>query len=201
MSSSHGTYLVANNKGGSSAAVMQDPVLLFLKEQSALDQQKKIIALYDEIRPFALRLLARAGSVGRSSEDIIQESFLRLVRHLLAKNKEDNLRGWLFRVAHNLAMDVHRDLDRDTSDDYEEREHQMQESVDPALNPEQLYLQAEQKKRLNNAIQQLTPQQRNCILLRAEGVALSRHRDGAGHQHGASGHARATQPDTIGEVL
>ncbi len=82
---------------------------------------------------------------------------MRLVRHLLDKKKEDNLRGWVFRVAYNLAMDVHRELSRDSPDERDDEDFDRDESRDTASNPEQMYLQAEQMTRLNHAIQRLNP--------------------------------------------
>lgn len=144
-------------------------MLLALKERDVPDQQK-IIELYDELRPSLYAYLSTLGLNAGEAEDVIQESFFRLVRHFPEKNIEENLRGWLFRVAHNLSMDVHRDANRDQTVLPEDSEAPIQEQVDPALNPEQAYLQEEKMKRLNLAMERLTPQQRHSILLRAEGL-------------------------------
>ena len=51
------------------------------------------------------------GSRGSEAEDIVQEAFLRLHTQVHVKRKGDQIRNvsvWLFRVAHNLAMDSGR---------------------------------------------------------------------------------------------
>lgn len=66
-----------------------------------------------------------------SSQDIVQETFLRLHR-LIARGKGqtiDKVNQWLFRVAHNLAMDVQRRHGRT-------RKVTGRIQSDPVLNPE-----------------------------------------------------------------
>lgn len=46
------------------------------------------------------------------AQDVVQETFLRLHRALAKRTPIKNLSAWLYRVAHNLAMDVHRRADR-----------------------------------------------------------------------------------------
>jgi RNA polymerase sigma-70 factor (ECF subfamily) len=103
------------------------------------------------------------------SEDVIQESFLRLVRHLVGGGKEDNLRSWIFRVAHNLSIDLYR-ADKRNLDSGETAQRILSERHDPAPNPEERYLQEEEFRRLDAAMSKLTAQQRRCILLRAQGL-------------------------------
>ena len=66
-------------------------------------------------------------------EDIVQEAFLRLHRHVLRKGARSltNLSGWLFRVAHNLAMDAGRKRQRTLK-------LQAHVLADPAVNPEEV---------------------------------------------------------------
>jgi RNA polymerase sigma factor (sigma-70 family) len=47
------------------------------------------------------------------------------------------------------------------------------EQIDPDPNPEQKYFQQEQLKCISYAIQNLTSQQRHCLLLRAEGMSYN----------------------------
>ena len=41
-------------------------------------------------------------------EEIIQETFLALFDHLRKGSRRDNLRGWIFRLTHNLALKRHQ---------------------------------------------------------------------------------------------
>jgi RNA polymerase sigma-70 factor (ECF subfamily) len=62
-----------------------------------------------------LRYLSSFGVSVPDGEELIQESFLSLFKHLRAGKPRENLRGWLFRVTHNLALKeryrAHRSLD------------------------------------------------------------------------------------------
>jgi len=104
------------------------------------------------------------------ADDVIQETFLRLVRHLIERGTENNLRGWVFRVAHNLSMDVHRSQRRWFSENCDDSRAFVVERIDPSPNPEQRLLLDERYRRLDTALTQLTPKQRHCLLLRAEGL-------------------------------
>src|SRR5580704_7726287 len=64
----------------------------------------KVIELFDESRDSLLRYAISLGLSTSDGEEIIQEVFLALFRHLQLGRPASNLRGWLFRVAHNLAL-------------------------------------------------------------------------------------------------
>lgn len=104
------------------------------------------------------------------AEDMIQEAFLRLVRFRFARSMQDNLRAWMFRVAHNLAMDVHRLHRRASHNDEEHWRKIKRHRIDPGPSPEQRVILHERRRQLENAFAQLTPRQRQCVLLRAEGL-------------------------------
>lgn len=57
------------------------------------------------VRAYVLKLTGNPGS----AEDVVQETFLRAWRHRdrLAAHK-GSVRSWLFTVAHNIAVDLHR---------------------------------------------------------------------------------------------
>ena len=77
--------------------------------------EQDLVALFDQFREPLLRYLASFGLPIQDGEEIVQEVFLALFRHLKAGKSRSNLRGWLFRVAHNLALKrrlkVRRDQD------------------------------------------------------------------------------------------
>ncbi len=132
-------------------------------------QPTEVIRFYDELRPSLYAYLFTMGLIASEADDLIQEGFFRLVRDLAAGGEVKNIRGWLFRVVHNLAMDVYRNLDRDDAVDTESQLRLQRNQVDPDPDPEQMYWQQEKLKRVDSAIQNLTSQQRHCLLLRAEG--------------------------------
>jgi RNA polymerase sigma-70 factor (ECF subfamily) len=104
------------------------------------------------------------------AEDVIQDTFVRLVSCRFERGGEDNLRAWIFRVAHNLSMDVHRAQRRCSRGSDNEPYSAIRERVDPAPSPEQRVLLGERMRRFEHTFAQLTPKQRQCVLLRAEGL-------------------------------
>ena len=128
-----------------------------------------VIELYDTLRPSLYGYLCCLGMTPDQAEDVIQETFLRLVRHLVERGMEPSLRAWVFRVAHNLAMDLHRSQRRWSFTTGEESKTAVHDRLDSAPNPEQRLILKERFRRLKNEVAQLTPKQRHCVLLRAEG--------------------------------
>jgi RNA polymerase sigma-70 factor (ECF subfamily) len=143
---------------------------IFVSEQSRNARiRQRIIELYDRLRPSLRAYLRCLGMSPDQGEDVIQETFLRLVRLRSERATENDLRAWLFRVAHNLSMDIHRSQRRwsDRSDD--EPHALIGERADPGPSPEQQIILEERLKHFEVAFAQLTPKQRQCVLLRAEG--------------------------------
>src|SRR6266478_1885545 len=69
--------------------------------------EERMLALFDELREPLLRYLLSLRLTPERSEEILQDAFLKLFEHLKSFRSDSNIRGWLFRVAHNLAL---RDL-------------------------------------------------------------------------------------------
>lgn len=135
----------------------------------ASETRQRIVDLYGDMRPSLRAYLCCLGMTSDQAEDVIQESFLRLVRHRFEKDADTNLRAWIFRVAHNLSMSVHRSQRRSTSANGDESRQLIRERVDPRPSPEQQILLDERMKLFENAFARLTTKQRQCVLLRAEG--------------------------------
>jgi RNA polymerase sigma-70 factor, ECF subfamily len=126
-----------------------------------------VVALFEELRHPLLRYLWSFGVPLPDGEEVIQETFLALYRHLREGKPRDNLRGWLFRVAHNLAAKrryrSRRDLETmaGTNSDW---------AIDPGPNPEDQAVNSQTQKRLRAVLQALPEQDRRCLFLRAEGL-------------------------------
>jgi RNA polymerase sigma-70 factor (ECF subfamily) len=114
--------------------------------------------------------LRRIGSRPEEAEEIVQEAFLRLFERLGEKGTQDQMRGWVFRVAHNLAMDQHRRQRRFALRDPQEWAELSNLLKDQARNPEQRLLGNEQTARLLLALAALTNRQAQCLYLRMEGL-------------------------------
>ena len=104
------------------------------------------------------------------AEDITQESFLRLYRHLSDERPVESPKAWLFAVAHNLAVDSMRGESQFKTLD-ESTWEQMEDSRSRAQNDhEKTMLEQERRELLRKAVMDLTPLQRECLHLRAEGL-------------------------------
>src|SRR5580692_4143492 len=60
---------------------------------------------FDELRVPVYRYLVCNGLGSADAEEVVQETFLRLYRHLSRQGSRPNLRGWIFEVARNAVRD------------------------------------------------------------------------------------------------
>jgi RNA polymerase sigma-70 factor (ECF subfamily) len=139
-------------------------------EPGMLKRGKDIVEVYDALRPSLLAYLVGLGLVREEAEDVVQESFVRLIRHLEKHQDEQHLRPWLFRVAHNIAIDHFRSGRYRTTENSVEAWSLRDDLSDVSLNPEETLLQREQWRIAQQAIARLTPQQKYAVLLRSEGL-------------------------------
>jgi RNA polymerase sigma-70 factor (ECF subfamily) len=161
--------LSVSGSEGESVQIPRDMQILVPHNSDHITTRQRIIDLYDDLRPSLHACLCTLGVSSDQAEDVIQETFLRLVRFRFPRNSEDNLRAWLFRVAHNLFMDVHRFQRRWSHDHDEQSRTDIRHHADPGLNAAQRLILQERRRQFENAFAQLTPKQRQCDLLRAEG--------------------------------
>jgi RNA polymerase sigma-70 factor, ECF subfamily len=140
------------------------------------DLEGDVVSLFDQLRNRLLRYVLSLGVSIHDGEEIVQEVFLLLFQHLQAGRSRRNLRGWVFRVAHNLASKQcysNRKLqDRlGSNGSLEERQ------LDPAPNPEEELASNQKRQRLLAVFRALPEQDQQCLRLRAEGL---RYREIAG---------------------
>src|ERR1700691_2116352 len=64
----------------------------------------EVIHLFEQFRNPLLRYVSSLGLSMHDGEEIIQEVFLALFQHLRSGKSRRKLRGWIFRVSHNLAL-------------------------------------------------------------------------------------------------
>ncbi len=133
------------------------------------DRQGKVMELYEAWHLSLFRYLRTLGLHRERAEDVVQETFLRLTGHLARGGAETNLRSWIFQVAFNLTMDGHR-VDRRERVQSDGPEFIPIEPADPHADPERTYLEKEAMERVEVGLTKLTTQQRNGVLLRAQGL-------------------------------
>jgi RNA polymerase sigma-70 factor (ECF subfamily) len=133
--------------------------------RSALGQ--RVTQVFELLRDPLYRYLFRVLESQDEAEDLTQEVFLRLYAHLQRGNSVANVRAWLFRVAHNLAIDRQRKNSR-----LEPIAPCVQtEACDPAPGADQKILMQERQQRLRQALAALSSEERHCLELRAEGLS------------------------------
>ncbi len=131
--------------------------------------EERVAQLYDELRPPLHRYLLSLGLAPEEVEEITQETFLRLYRHLHQGGDEGNLRSWIYQVAHNLAANFWRSRRRMIEATPEMWEQLCQSRPDSAPGPEEQFMRKERLSRVHRALTELTPLQRDCVYLRVEG--------------------------------
>jgi RNA polymerase sigma-70 factor (ECF subfamily) len=131
-----------------------------------LNHQDRVVRLYEEAREDVYHYLLRLGLNASQAQEGAQEAFLRLHAAMVKGDSIANPRAWVFRVAHNLAITEHRTGDRWMA-------------LDPGLEaaltdrgpgPEARVIHKQRASRIGEALAQLSPQQRRCLYLRAEGL-------------------------------
>jgi RNA polymerase sigma-70 factor (ECF subfamily) len=170
--------------------VSDDSVPLALPLLGLASGTSEVTTLYRELRKPLLRYLVCLGLSSDEAQDVVQDAFLSLQRHLASDAAQENMRGWLFRVAHNQARNRQTSYHRRFS---EPLDGQMDFLADDAT-PEQRVLEKEKFRRLAAAIRWLTESERECLLLRAGGL---RYRE-IGE---VLGMAVSTVGDTVGRAI
>jgi len=127
------------------------------------DHAKRVAELYCELRDDLYRHLVANGIRPQVSQELTQEAFLRLHGALLEGGDIANPRGWVFTVAHNLAVNSRRRPEQDLPDDIELA------ATAEGDNPEAVLLRSERMARIDQAFVRLSRQQRLCLSLRVEG--------------------------------
>jgi RNA polymerase sigma-70 factor (ECF subfamily) len=128
--------------------------------------EEEVVGLFDQLQDRLLRYLLSLGLPAAEGEEIVQETFLALFQHLQRGKPRHNLRGWVFQVAHNLALKQRKATQRNR-----------QSLLDPgwtsaerALDPEEQLATNQRQLRLAGVLQALPEQDRRCLSLRAEGL-------------------------------
>lgn len=136
--------------------------------QRSSDLELEVIGLFDRYRSQLLAYVSAFGITGHDGEEVVQEVFLSLFCHLRQGKSRSNLRGWIFRVAHNLALKQRhrnrRSLER------REPAGDAEAAPDLNLNPEEQLLTVQRQRRLVAAVNNLPERDRLCFCLRAEGL-------------------------------
>jgi len=133
------------------------------------DAEREVVGLFDDSRNSILRYVLSFGLLIEDGEEITQEVFLALFRHLRLGKSRHNMRGWLFSVAHNLALKRCHTNQR-FRDNTGAEPRDAESRIDPSPNPEEQVLSAQRRSRLQAVLAALPEQDQCCLRLRAEGL-------------------------------
>ena len=147
------------------------------QERGVSHLQEEVTALFGQWRSHLLRYLLAFGSPPCDAEEIVQEVFLALFRHLEAGKPRTNLRAWIFKVAHNLALKHRYSSTQAHEQNIDEHSARGREWADPSPGPEEQAQQNQRRRLLRSVLRALPEQDQWCLSLRAEGL---RYREIAG---------------------
>lgn len=124
-------------------------------------------AQYEELGPGLRRYLARLTSDSALADDLCQETFLRLFEQRLRRRQVQHIRPWLYKVAHNLAIDHLRDLGHG---EWRQNEEALEREESTAPSAEAQILMAERHRQVRRGLSMLSANERQALELRAEGM-------------------------------
>lgn len=160
-------------------------------------------AVFAEHRDAVCRYLTRYTGDPDLAEDLVQETFWRLARRPFGA--PHHVKGWLFRVATNLAKDARKTTQR--RGELAQLARLESDTAAPA-DPAQLLERAELRRRLRAALDGLSDKERTALLLREEGFAHREIAAAVGTTTGSVGTlvaralvklSRVLEPERVGE--
>src|ERR1700728_4087837 len=136
--------------------------------------EREVMELFEQFPDPLLRYTLSFGISIHDAEEVIQEVSLSLFRHLQLCRSRENLRGWIFRVAHSLTLKQlyanQRSQAKTTSD-----RTIAEEQLNPTPNPEEQVSSAQRRHRLLAVVHALPEADQGCLRLRAEVCSISRY--------------------------
>ena len=130
--------------------------------------RRLVLEHYDREHVAIRRYLLFLSVDSETAQEIAQEAFLKLHEHLLANGDRSNLRAWLYRVAHNLARNAQMAFHSRKTDSLPADGAAVVAASTPS--PEQELLEEERVMRLRRAMDELSAAQKQCLVLRAQGL-------------------------------
>ena len=140
------------------------------KAERPSELELEVMELFDAYRVRLLGYVSAFGLTGHDGEEVVQEVFLALFSHLRMGKSRRNLRGWIFRVAHNLAL-KQRMAERRWNGRVE-TERDAETVPDAEMNPEERLISNQRQGRLLAVVSALPEQDRLCFRLRAVGQSI-----------------------------
>ena len=112
------------------------------------EARDEVMRWFDELRGPLRTYLICAGASATDADDAVQESFLRLYRHLEKRGDRSNICGWLFQVARNYIRDERKSARHQRTLQLDDAMTRGQDPADPRADPEHCALDEERSRRL-----------------------------------------------------
>lgn len=131
--------------------------------------RRLVLEHYDRESTPLRRYLQFLGIDTETAQEVVHESFLKLHEHLLGGGDRRNLRAWLYRVAHNLGRNTQTAFRSSKTDSLAD----VTIAGDPpslSASAEDDLLSRERNRLMREAMLRLSAAQRDCLLLRAQGL-------------------------------
>lgn len=180
--------------GGETFVALELAAPRSLAPDDSLSAEDEVLLLFEEMRLPIFRHLVWLHLRADQAEDVVQETFLRLYQHLSRSSFErHNLRGWVWRVAHNLGVNLAMATSRKEGGTELDLGEVSEWLADPGPNPEQALEQMQRTERVAAGFESLNERDRQCVHLRAQGL---------GYRQIASvlGMGRSTVADTLDRI-
>jgi len=132
---------------------------LSAKPGVAIDKQA-LADIYERYSPDIFRYAYRLLDDNELAEDCVADTFHRFLIAIQGGTSFENMRAYLYRVAHNWITDHYRRRPP-PSISFEDKLH-----IDPEDNPSHLVMQEMDRQRMRAALLRLSPEQRQVIELR-----------------------------------
>jgi len=143
---------------GTPAAALPDDIIGTLERG-----RKQFLALVDHVRPELHRYCTRMTGSVADGEDVVQETLARACYELSQLKALPPLRPWLFRIAHNRAIDHWRHETYRVSEPLDEA---MDIADEPGHEPDNLLARGQAVRAALSCFLALAPAQRGCVILK-----------------------------------
>jgi RNA polymerase sigma factor (sigma-70 family) len=139
-------------------STVNDPILSRLEES-----RRQFLALVNDVRPDLHRYCARMTGSIADGEDVVQDTLARAYYELYELKELSAMRSWLFRIAHNRALDYLRRYERRMGEPLEVAEDI---AAGDAVEPDIALERDEAVRAAISRFLELAPAQRSCVILK-----------------------------------
>ncbi len=133
------------------------------------EESDKFEAIFLENWPRVYGLLLRLVGDHAEAEDLALETFMRLYQNPPDKNLDQNLGGWLHRVALNLGLNALRSWKRRKQ--YEEEAGRLDSIENAPASPAEAFASREERRSARQVLAEMNHRQSQLLILRYSGVA------------------------------